>query len=515
MNNKKIGEILLIVILSVIIIVALAFAYYDITTIYNANVNVTLNSPETSSVEIIGDTSRNITVNSLSMFKSSEDVEAYNKTNGFLLKFANDSSTVRTCKYDYVWTWDEDSDNYTALADNEFTIITPDGEVSVPNYDAENLSTTIASGSISSQNLSYKLATYQIVFRNLSDVDQSSRLNASYKGKLSIELTSCKNVDSSFTEDTTVNLNDTIEALSVPTTSSSDDENKIIDYDDYDIRYVGTNPNNYIYFNCSDYTNQSSESCGLYRIIGLFDSRSTGVSNTKLVKLINTTYINSSLKFDSKNNTTGSNYWYDSQLMMLLNPSSSLSSNYSISGDNVVNSDGTVVYKSMGSYYNGSTSGYDIQSVTTGSTSYNGNSIDLTNVSLKNDTTRNMIKEVSILDVATGATNTLDSIYTYERYLGDNTWNGKILIPYYSDYLLAGLNTTGNWITSIYESYSDTTKGIAALGSGVAKIAGSSSSISSDPTDNYFVNDSFYLNENVQLVGGSGTIDDPYQVNMN
>ena len=39
------------------------------------------------------------------------------------------------------------------------------------------------------------------------------------------------------------------------------------------IRYYGASPNNYIYFNCSDYNNQSSSTCELWRIIGVFDGK--------------------------------------------------------------------------------------------------------------------------------------------------------------------------------------------------------------------------------------------------
>ena len=40
-----------------------------------------------------------------------------------------------------------------------------------------------------------------------------------------------------------------------------------------DIRYYGAAPNNYIYFNCSDYSNQSSSTCETWRIIGVFDGK--------------------------------------------------------------------------------------------------------------------------------------------------------------------------------------------------------------------------------------------------
>ena len=39
------------------------------------------------------------------------------------------------------------------------------------------------------------------------------------------------------------------------------------------IRYYGASPNNYVYFNCSDYSNQSSSTCETWRIIGVFNGK--------------------------------------------------------------------------------------------------------------------------------------------------------------------------------------------------------------------------------------------------
>lgn len=50
------------------------------------------------------------------------------------------------------------------------------------------------------------------------------------------------------------------------------------DYDGGNLRYYGENPNNYIYYNCSDYKNQSSTTCEKWRIIGVFDR------NVKILK---------------------------------------------------------------------------------------------------------------------------------------------------------------------------------------------------------------------------------------
>ena len=81
------------------------------------------------------------------------------------------------------------------------------------------------------------------------------------------------------------------------------------------IRYYGASPNNYIYFNCSDYSNQSSSTCETWRIIGTFGNK------TKLIR-------NSSIgeySWDNKDTSTGAksaygkNDWTDARLMKLLN----------------------------------------------------------------------------------------------------------------------------------------------------------------------------------------------------
>ncbi|MBQ9318259.1 MAG: hypothetical protein IJR82_01320 [Bacilli bacterium] len=36
-------------------------------------------------------------------------------------------------------------------------------------------------------------------------------------------------------------------------------------------RYIGDNPNNYVYFNCDTLDNQNSDTCEIWRIIGVFD----------------------------------------------------------------------------------------------------------------------------------------------------------------------------------------------------------------------------------------------------
>ena len=45
------------------------------------------------------------------------------------------------------------------------------------------------------------------------------------------------------------------------------------DLDAGNIRFYGENPNNYIYFNCSNYNNQNDTNCEKWRIIGVFDEK--------------------------------------------------------------------------------------------------------------------------------------------------------------------------------------------------------------------------------------------------
>lgn len=67
-----------------------------------------------------------------------------------------------------------------------------------------------------------------------------------------------------------VNTNGLLKIESVPTT---DEENK-------DYRYTGTNPNNYVYFNCQ---NEDITSCEKWRILGIYNP----YSNNPTIKLIN------------------------------------------------------------------------------------------------------------------------------------------------------------------------------------------------------------------------------------
>ena len=221
------------------------------------------------------------------------------------------------------------------------------------------------------------------------------------------------------------------------------------DLDGGNIRYYGANPNNYIYFNCSDYSNQTSSTCETWRIIGVFDGK---------LKLIKGSQIGT-YSWDNKNistgaeNDTGKNDWTTARLMKLLNPS-----NYYKVDSNDNNLGQSLYYNSAsGKCY----SGQNNATV----------DCDFTSTGIKNAETRNMIAETTY-NLGGWNSNSVYSnqIYEYERgttvYSGrPTTWKGKIALAYPSDYgYAADLNqckdktlydydnrtcTSNNWMKAI------------------------------------------------------------------
>ena len=253
--------------------------------------------------------------------------------------------------------------------------------------------------------------------------------------------------------------------------AQSDTVNLATDDADNNVRYIGADPSNYVYFNCNDYNNPTADTCELWRIIGVFNNvtKSDG-SKENLIKIIR----NDSLgKFSwdykktgvgTSTSDYGSNDWTDSQLMMMLNPIDYLKSGYTNAND-IISYNNQEIYSKMGSYYNG-TKGCAPASIASGST-FTCNETDFTQTGLKNDTTRNAIESVVWNLGGTDAPNTLTAsmFYTIERgttlYTGrPTTWTGKIGLMYPSDY---GYATSGGTTKDraaclakkLYDWYSD------------------------------------------------------------
>ena len=267
--------------------------------------------------------------------------------------------------------------------------------------------------------------------------------------------------------------NNSIDYHIAPTVSLMNDRlgGTTTDLDGGNIRYYGANPNNYIYFNCSDYSNQTSSTCETWRIIGVFDGK---------LKLIKSESIGA-YSWDNKDtstgaeNDTGKNDWTTARLMKLLNPS-----NYYKVDSNDNNLGQSLYYNSAsGKCY----SGQNNATV----------DCDFTSTGIKNAETRNMIAETTY-NLGGWNSNSVYSnqIYEYERgttvYSGrPTTWKGKIALAYPSDYgYAADLNqckdktlydydnrtcTSNNWMKAIITNNGSNTGWLLTPGSGLSSSA--------------------------------------------
>ena len=281
------------------------------------------------------------------------------------------------------------------------------------------------------------------------------------------------------------------------------------------IRYYGASPSNYIYFNCSDYSNQTSSTCELWRIIGVFDGK---------VKIMRNSIIGT-YSWDTSESTVNSGYgvneWSQADLMKLLNP-----------GYETESVGGSLYYNSgSGTCYSGS--------------SNSTKSCNFTSTGIKNSATKEKIADVTYY---TGGWNS-NGIYSndmYEKERGTKVvtnpsdgitrtteWPSKIAIPYPSDYgYAADLSscqktlydyddstcTSTNWMKSIL--------GTSSLGWLLTPLSGYASYawVVRSSGNAYYTGGTYlaigvapalYLDSNLLIEeGNTGDENDPYRINM-
>ena len=239
------------------------------------------------------------------------------------------------------------------------------------------------------------------------------KLEASTKSKKTLTRTALSTNSASMTITNKFTPNKLVENNNVK--YRYDTTNNLMEDVDGNIRYYGASPNNYIYFNCSDYSNQTSSTCETWRIIGVFDGK---------VKIMRGSVIGS-YSWDTSdsgtNSGSGVNEWSQADLMKLLN-----------SGYETESVGGSL-------YWNAKTGTcYNERNNATGS-------CDFTSIGLKNAETRNMIAETTYYTRGHNSNSIyVDAMYDKERVSGTVitgvtptrtlTWTGKIAIPYPSDY---------------------------------------------------------------------------------
>ena len=294
-----------------------------------------------------------------------------------------------------------------------------------------------------------------------------------------------------------------------------DTTNKLMTDTDGNVRYYGASPNNYIYFNCDDYSNQSSSTCETWRIIGVFDGK---------VKIMRYTSIGT-YSWDTSasdiNSGRGINEWSQADLMKLLN--------------------GGYESESVGgSLYWNAQSGTCYNNSKNATTSCNFTSKGFKG--LKNDTTRNLIAETTYYTRGySGSGIYVGAMYDKERVSGTVitgvtptrtlTWTGKVAVPYPSDYgYAADLSlcqqalfnyddetcTANNWMKSIFGGYkswlltpnTDHSYAVWTVNLYGSVVTGPGSRAYS----NMGVVPVLFLESELDIGSGSGTSSDPYQL---
>ena len=290
------------------------------------------------------------------------------------------------------------------------------------------------------------------------------------------------------------------------------------------IRYYGANPNNYVYFNCTDYP---STNCELWRIIGVFDGK---------IKLVRNEYIGA-YSWDTSSTDVnygfGINQWGPSgdyegaDLMKLLNPGYENNQDLDSNGDTITVNNSLYYNNESGICYNGKSNATTM--------------CDFGGSGLKNDITRNMIANGTWNFGSTLKLLYANQMYEYERgkfslkqrdnIVRTDKWTGKIALPYPSDYSYAAnfnyctgklyeYNDSGcvnnNWLFQILcipkFSWLLTPSTVDTQSFSVI-INSDGKGVNMSISDNLAsVVPSLYLNFDISIIDGIGSEDNPYRL---
>ena len=245
---------------------------------------------------------------------------------------------------------------------------------------------------------------------------------------------------------------------------------------DQNIRYYGSNPDNYIYFNCNDYENQTDATCEKWRIVGLINNLTDSEGKTlSAVKLI----YPASVGNKAGNGLAMTNSWGTSTARNYLNST----------------------------YYN----------------------------SLKGDT-KNYILNVKTNYNNVTSFSTALNVYNQERN-GSTTSDDYVSLLYPSDYGFASSESCWNtnmnaytncrsWVSSTLDKYtaiSGTTPGGASpfnsntttmYYKGYLNHNRSTGSFSNGNVETLGTFPTVYISSELKVKGGDGTADNPYQLDI-
>ena len=293
------------------------------------------------------------------------------------------------------------------------------------------------------------------------------------------------------------------------------------------IRYYGASPNNYIYFNCSDCSNQSTSTCELWRIVGVFDGKIKLMRNSSIGEIpYDNDSENSYLQSLSNNNdkVVATPLAYNTN-----DKSKAIKLAGTIDTDCIGYNDysTSTIQKILNNYY------YK-------GLKYSGNNTyDFTSIGIKNDQTRNMINEEKwTLFSPVGLY--VDQVYLDEKVTGQihsgnsDSWTGKIALAYVNDYGYAvdlskcsqtldkyndSTCISNNWMKNILATSKNSwllsptyanSQGIwYVYSTGFVTVGGNDNTCPSYSSNIVPV---FYVNSSVSIKSGDGSSSNPYQI---
>ena len=368
MKEKKILILSIVgVLLLVSIVVATSYAYFVANVSGNKDTNNVVVTNGVMSLE----------------YKDGDEINLANAVPGNSVTKTFTVKNTGNVATNYTIYFSELSNKFVDKTDLVYTLTSSDGGKNVSQTQVPSKNDAMVSNYAIEAGKTHTY-TLTITFLN-KDENQNDNMNVSFRTKIGI------NESVEYVEPAVPVSQSIAELAATDTTNFASDD------PDSNIRYIGANPNNYVYFNCSDYSNQSDSTCEKWRIIGVFKNMTKeDGSKEDLVKIIRDDSLGS-LVWDSSVND-----WSKASLQTTLN----------------------------GEYYNGT--------YATGA--------------FKNDSTRNAIESVVWNLGGSSTNNDVTASMFYERERGTTvysgrptTWTGKIAIMYLSDY---GYATAGGTTTN-------------------------------------------------------------------
>ncbi len=264
--------------------------------------------------------------------------------------------------------------------------------------------------------------------------------------------------------------------------------------DNNNIRYYGQDPNNYVYFDCTDKNNQTSDTCELWRIMGIIDGKVKLIRNESLTPVTTDTQNGVSVTVGTNSGfywnqvqQEGKNYnnWEGSTLQNYLNGTyySDISEDYQ-----------TMIDEST--FYLGGATSSNYQTLT--AKGYYDAERDGTQVYSGNPASIEQhigLMYPSDYGYAAGSSCLSTALFSYDGYNGAPQCMN-------SDYLFSGKT---EWLQAPLASFSI----LAAILNGTGFVYGYGSHVG---YYSHAVRPVLYLTSQTQIVTGKGTIDEPFEL---